>query len=162
MTEKPHNHDVCIIAFSLDDAMKIARNRDIENERKSAISDLLSQNYFNPLDCAKGPYKVTLSLVEKGLRFCLYDEEDRFLKSIELSLLSFRRIVKDYFIVCGNYYEAVHGASPSKIETMDRARRSLHNEGALILKEKLSNKVLVDDDTARGLFTLICVLQMRG
>ncbi len=164
MTENNYNHnrDVCIIALSLDEKMSIARNRDIEHERRVSISDLLAHNYFKPLDCVTGPYTVVLSLIDKGLRLKLSDEHGQFLRNIELSLSPFRRVVKDYFIVCENYYQALRFESPNKIETMDRARRSLHNEGAVILLEKLSNQVIIDDDTARSLFTLICVLQMRG
>ena len=151
-----------IVHLSLDDPALIARNPDVEHERRVAIFDLLEENSFSPKDCAPGPYRVTLSLTEKGLNFRLCDLEDNLLKDIELSLMSFRRLVKDYFLICENYYQAIRSASPDKIETIDMGRRALHNEGSTLLQEKLSDVITMDFDTARRLFTLICVLQMRG
>ena len=151
-----------IVHLSLDDPALIARNPDVEHERRVAIFDLLEENSFSPKDCAPGPYRVTLSLTEKGLNFHLCDLEDNLLKDIELSLMSFRRLVKDYFLICENYYQAIRSASPDKIETIDMGRRALHNEGSTLLQEKLSDVITMDFDTARRLFTLICVLQMRG
>ena len=149
-----------IIHFALDEN-SVPHNAEVEHERRVAIFDLLEKNSFAPLNCPPGPYHVTLSLVDKGLKLNIRDKKDEDLKTIELSLIGFRRIVKDYFLICENHYQAVRVASPDKIETIDQGRRALHNEAAELLQEKLARWLIVDFDTARRLFTLICVLHAR-
>jgi len=149
-----------IIHFALDEST-VSNNAEVEHERRVAIFDLLEKNSFAPLNCPPGPYHVTLSLVDKGLQLNIRDVKDKPLKVIELSLIGFRRIVKDYFLICENHYHAVRVASPDKIETIDQGRRALHNEAAQLLQEKLARWLIVDFDTARRLFTLICVLHAR-
>jgi len=151
-----------IVHLSLDGEALVARNPDVDHERRVAVFDLLEENSFAPLDCPPGPYRVVLSLTEKGLNFSISDREDKKLKDVELSLRRFRRLVKDYFLICESYYQAIRSASPDKIETIDIGRRALHNEGSELLKEKLADRIEMDFDTARRLFTLVCVLQMRG
>lgn len=151
-----------IVHLSLEDEALIARNPDVEHERRVAIFDLLEENSFRPLDTSPGPYRVTLSVSDKGIRLNIRNQSEDLLKKVELSLMVFRRIVKDYFLICENYYDAIRSSSLDKIEAIDQGRRALHNEGSQLLQEKLSSQVEVDFDTARRLFTLICVLQMRG
>ncbi len=162
MSDAPAQNTQRIVHLSLEDEALIARNPDVEHERRVAIFDLLEENNFRPLDCASGPYRVTLSVSEKGICFNIRTQQDEPLKEVELSLMPFRRIVKDYFLICENYYNAIRASSLDKIEAIDQGRRALHNEGSNLLKEKLAPQLDVDFDTARRLFTLICVLQMRG
>lgn len=151
-----------IVHFSLEDEALLARNPDVEHERRVAIFDLLEENSFVPKDCPIGPYRVSLAVTEKGIVLNVRNSQDEDVKIIDVSLMTFRRIIKDYFLICENYYEAIRSSSLDKIEAIDQGRRALHNEGSQILQEKLSVSVAVDFDTARRLFTLICVLQMRG
>ena len=105
---------------------------------------------------------MTLSLADRGILFAVSDKDDAELRRIELSMTPFRRNIRDYFMICESYFEAMRNATPERVETIDEARRALHNESAELLKTRLSDKVVLDDDTARRLFTLISVLQMRG
>lgn len=151
-----------IVHLSLEDESLIAHNPDVEHERRVAIFDLLEENSFAPKNCPHGPYRVTLSVTEKGILLHVRNQQDENLTDIDISLMTFRRLIKDYFLVCENYYEAIRSSSLDKIEAIDQGRRGLHNEGSQLLQEKLAPMVDVDFDTARRLFTLICVLQMRG
>ena len=136
---------------------------DIEHERAVAIFDLVEENSFSPMgDEAGGPYKLRISLAEKRLVLRIARENDDEVITHILSLSPFRRIVRDYFLVCESYYEAIRTASPSQIEAIDMGRRGLHNEGSQILLDRLSGKITLDFDTARRLFTLVCVLHWRG
>jgi uncharacterized protein (UPF0262 family) len=136
---------------------------DVEHERAVAIFDLIEDNSFHPVsDDAGGPYKLTLSLADSRLVFSIAREDDAAVVTHILSLTPFRRIVKDYFLICESYYEAIRTSTPSQIEAIDMGRRGLHNEGSQTLMDRLSGKIEVDFDTARRLFTLVCVLHWRG
>ena len=135
---------------------------DVEHERAVAIFDLLEENHFKPAGHAGGPYKLTLSIMEKRLVFDITLEGGEKVATHILSLTPFRRIVKDYFMICDSYYEAIKSASPSKIEAIDMGRRGVHNEGSQTLQDRLKGKIEMDFDTARRLFTLFCVLYWRG
>ena len=136
---------------------------DVEHERAVAIFDLIEENSFRPLgDEAGGPYRLKLSLVEKKLIFAINRESGEQVVLHILSLTPFRRIVKDYYMICESYYEAIRSSTPSKIEAIDMGRRGLHNEGSQTLLDRLDGKIEVDFTTARRLFTLICVLHWRG
>lgn len=136
---------------------------DIEHERAVAIFDLIEENSFHPIgDETGGPYKLKLSLAESRLIFAVNRESGDTVVTHILSLTPFRRIVKDYYMICESYYAAIRSATPSHIEAIDMGRRGLHNEGSQTLLDRLSGKIEVDFDTARRLFTLICVLHWRG
>ncbi|WP_421706480.1 UPF0262 family protein [Algihabitans sp.] len=155
--------DQRLIKISLDEQTLVRRNPDIEHERAVAIFDLLEDNSFVPVGDFAGPYSLHLSLSENRLVFEIRDGEDlQKLGTVGLSVTPFRRIVKDYFTVCESYFEAIKTASPSKIEAIDMGRRGLHNDGADLLRERLKGKIEVDDNTARRLFTLLCVLHIKG
>lgn len=135
---------------------------DVEHERAVAIYDLIEENSFQPVGDDGGPYKLKLSLVESRLVFAVTRENDAPVITHILSLTPFRRVIKDYFMICDSYYEAIRTSTPSQIEAIDMGRRGIHNEGSETLRERLSGKIDVDFDTARRLFTLICVLHWRG
>ena len=136
---------------------------DIEHERAVAIFDLIEENSFRPVaDDGEGPYRLKLSLADARLVFAVAREAGEPVVTHILSLTPFRRIVKDYYMICESYYEAIRASTPSQIEAIDMGRRGLHNEGSQTLMDRLSGKLEVDFDTARRLFTLICVLHWRG
>lgn len=136
---------------------------DVEHERAVAIFDLLEDNRFEPVnDTGSGPYRLKLSLVDSRLVFMITRENGEDVTTHILSLTPFRRIVKDYYMICESYYEAIRAATPSKIEAIDMGRRGLHNEGSQTLMSRLDGKIEIDFDTARRLFTLVCVLHWRG
>lgn len=149
-----------ISAIALDEKSVVSRTPAIEQEREVAISDLLETNRFKPRGSATGPYRLTLSVKENRLIFDIAREEGMRVGRVLLSLSPFRRIIKDYFLVCDSYYKAIRTAPPSQIESLDMGRRALHNEGTELLLKRLSGKVETDFDTARRLFTLICVLHL--
>ena len=151
-----------IVHLSLDDPALVARNPDLEHERRVAIFDILESNHFALVDGPDGPYRLQLSLSDRGIVFAVSDKEGAALRRIELSMRPLRRNIRDYFMICESYFEAMRTATPERVETIDQARRALHNESAELLKASLADKVALDDDTARRLFTLISVLQMRG
>ena len=151
-----------IVHLSLDDPALVARNPDLEHERRVAIFDILESNHFALVDGPDGPYRLQLSLADRGIVFAVSDKEGAALRRIELSMRPLRRNIRDYFMICESYFEAMRTATPERVETIDQARRALHNESAELLKTNLADKVALDDDTARRLFTLISVLQMRG
>ncbi|RMD60737.1 MAG: UPF0262 family protein [Alphaproteobacteria bacterium] len=151
-----------IVHIELDERTVVRRNPDVEHERAVAIYDLIEDNYFAPVGCDCGPYHLHLSIAENRLVFDIRTESADPVATVTLPLLPFRRIVKDYFAVCETYYQAIRTASPSRIEAIDMGRRGLHNEGSELLRERLSGKIEMDFDTARRLFTLICVLHIRG
>jgi uncharacterized protein (UPF0262 family) len=136
---------------------------DIEHERAVAIFDLIEENSFQPVsDEGSGPYRLKLSLIDARLVLAISREDGADVVTHILSLTPFRRIVKDYFMICESYYEAIRSSTPSQIEAIDMGRRGLHNEGSQTLLDRLAGKIEIDFDTARRLFTLICVLHWRG
>jgi len=151
-----------IARLDLDERTVLRRNPDVEHERSVAIFDLLEENRFSPVGHEGGPYHLRLGIADNSLVFDIRDVADQPVDRVTLSLASFRGIVKDYFMVCESYYAAIRQATPSQIEAIDMGRRGLHNEGSELLRERLSEKVEIDFDTARRLFTLICVLHIRG
>jgi uncharacterized protein (UPF0262 family) len=146
----------------LDEASVVRRSADVEHERKVAIFDLLEDNSFRPVGDTTGPYVLHLSIVEGRLVFDIRDGDDNPLKSLILALSPFRRIVSEYLTVCESYFGAIKQSSPSQIEAIDMGRRGLHNDGSDLLQERLADKAELDHATARRLFTLICVLHIRG
>lgn len=135
---------------------------DVEHERAVAIFDLVEDNSFQPVGDDGGPYRLRLSLVDAKLVFSVSREDDEPVVTHILSLTPFRRVVKDYFMICESYYDAIRSSTPSQIEAIDMGRRGLHNEGSQTLMDRLAGKIDVDFDTARRLFTLVCVLHWRG
>ncbi|MCB1528156.1 MAG: UPF0262 family protein [Hyphomicrobiaceae bacterium] len=151
-----------LFAIDIDDKSIARNNANIEHEREVAIFDLLDGNSFTVTGRDDGPYRLRLSLVDNKLQFDVGTQDDENILSHGLSLTPFKRIIKDYFMVCDSYYEAIRSAPPSKIQAIDMGRRSLHDEGSRTLQEKLSGKIDVDFDTARRLFTLVSVLHWKG
>lgn len=135
---------------------------DVEHERAVAIFDLIEENSFEPAGHPGGPYKLFLSLVDSKLVFSIKTEDGTDVATHILSLTPFRRIIKDYFMICESYYEAIRSSTPSQIEAIDMGRRGIHNEGSQTLMDRLDGKIRIDFDTARRLFTLVCVLYWRG
>jgi len=134
----------------------------VEHERAVAIFDLIEENTFEPAGHDGGPYRLYISLVDSKLVFSIKTEDDRDVSTHILSLTPFRRIIKDYFLICESYYEAIRSSTPSQIEAIDMGRRGIHNDGSQTLMDRLSGKIKVDFDPARRLFTLVCVLYWRG
>ncbi|MBY0430027.1 MAG: UPF0262 family protein [Rhodospirillales bacterium] len=151
-----------LIHIQLDEKSFVRRKPEVEHERQIAIFDLLEENYFAPVGDFTGPYALHLSLEDSRLTMDIRSPEGQPLQKITLPLSAFKSIVKDYFVVCESYYTAIKKSTPSQIEAIDMGRRALHNEGSELLRERLHGRVEVDFDTARRLFTLICVLHIRG
>ena len=151
-----------IVHIELDEHTVLRRSADVEHERSVAIFDLLEANSFAPVGHAGGPYRLRLGIADNNLILDIRDEADQPVERIVLALATFRGIVKDYFLICESYYAAIRTSSPSQIEAIDMGRRGLHNEGSELLRERLADKIELDFDTARRLFTLICVLHIRG
>lgn len=152
-----------LVDIVLDDASISRATPDVEHERAVAIFDLIEENSFHPVgDDQGGPYKLVLSVVDSKLVFNITREDGTAVVIHMLSLTPFKKIIKDYFLICESYYDAIRTSSPSQIEAIDMGRRGLHNEGSETLNERLSGKIDIDFDTARRLFTLICVLHWRG
>jgi uncharacterized protein (UPF0262 family) len=151
-----------IAGITLDEHTVVRRSPDIEHERAVAIFDLLEANHFAPIFGCTGPYHLHLAIEENRLGIEVRSLANGSNEEIILPLAPFRGIVKDYFMVCDSYYEAIRRSSLAQIEAIDAGRRSLHNEGSALLIERLADKVEIDLDTARRLFTLICVLHLRG
>lgn len=158
--------DPRIIDIALDDATILWRNADIEQERRIAIFDLIEENSFKPLRSweagHQGPYRLSLSVEEGRLVLAVAGDDGSALETLILGLGRFRRPIRDYFAICDSYYQAIRKATAAEIETIDMARRGVHNEAAELLLERLDGKVETDFATARRLFTLICVLHIRG
>ncbi len=148
--------------IALDEQSVVRRSPEVEHERAVAIYDLLEENLFVPVGDFQGPYSLHLAIEENRLQFDIRSESEEPLTKVSMSLSPFRRLVKDYFTVCETYFEAIKTASPSRIEAIDMGRRGLHNEGSELLRDRLDGKIEMDFDTARRLFTLICVLHIRG
>ncbi len=153
--------------IELDDSALPPPTPEIEQERKVAIFDLLEDNSFvlpgrEGRPAPDGPYHLKLAIRDKRLVFDIDTEQAQKAAEFHLSLGPFRQVVKDYFQICESYFNAVKTMPPSQIETIDMARRGIHNEGSRVLQERLDGKAEVDTDTARRLFTLICVLHFGG
>jgi uncharacterized protein (UPF0262 family) len=158
--------DPRIIHVELDEQTIIRRNADIEQERRIAIFDLIEENHFKPLkqypnDYA-GPYRLQLAVYEGRLALTITDEAENLLETLILGLGRFRRPIREYFAICDSYYQAIRKSTAQEIETIDMARRGVHNEAAELLMERLEGKIDIDFPTARRLFTLICVLHIKG
>ena len=164
MTRREHAESAQqrLMAVTLDESSIGRSNPDVEHERAVAIYDLLEENVFHPVDHEGGPYALHLSLTESRLVFDIRLSDGTPVVAHFLSVTPLRRIVKDYFMICDSYYQAIRTATPSQIEAIDMGRRSLHDEGSRILMERLHKKVRMDFDTARRLFTLVCVLHWKG
>ncbi|KQT32279.1 hypothetical protein ASG29_10705 [Sphingomonas sp. Leaf412] len=158
--------DPRIIDVELDERTILWRSADIEQERRIAIFDLVEGNHFAPQrvhpDGYAGPYRVALSVEEGRLGIHIKREDGTPLETLVLGLARFRRPIRDYFAICDSYFQAIRQSTPQQIETVDMARRAVHNDAAELLVERLAGKIEVDFDTARRLFTLICVLHIKG
>lgn len=155
--------DRCRLVNIILDENSLARAApDIEHERKVAIFDLLEDNQFAPVDNSDGPYTLMLAIIESRLIFDVHDQNETQCCTVLLSLRPFRKIVRDYFLICESYFEAIKTAPPSRIEAIDMGRRGIHNEGSELLRTRLDGKIDIDFDTARRLFTLICALHWKG
>ncbi|MBA4219621.1 UPF0262 family protein [Bosea sp. (in: a-proteobacteria)] len=157
MSERNH-----LVAVTLDEASLGRGSADQEHERAVAIYDLIERNHFALPDFDGGPYAVHLALVERRLAFEVRSADGAPVVTHHLSLTPFKRIIKDYELVCDSYYAAIRTSTPAQIEAIDMGRRGLHDEAALLLVERLSNKVDIDNETARRLFTLIYALHWKG
>lgn len=150
----------------LDESTILWRNADIEQERKVAIFDLIEENSFKPLRAAvaglDGPWRLALSVQDGRLAMEIADESGKPVETLLLGLARFRRPIREYFAICDSYYQAIRKASAREIETIDMARRAIHDQAARLLLERLDGKVETDFATARRLFTLVCVLHIKG
>ena len=151
-----------IARVTLDERSVVRRSPEVEHERAVAIYDLTEENSFCLVEGPTGPYDLSLGIEDNRLVLDIGNENAEPVAKHILSLTPFRRIVKDYFTICESYYEAIKRSSPSQIEAIDMGRRGLHNEGAELLRERLAGKIDLDSNTARRLFTLICVLHIRA
>ncbi|MCT2401669.1 UPF0262 family protein [Novosphingobium mangrovi (ex Huang et al. 2023)] len=158
--------DPRITHIELDEATILWRNADIEQERRIAIFDLIEDNVFKPLRAFEaghqGPYRLKLSVRDGRLHLEIDNEDGEPLETLVLGLARFRRPIREYFAICESYYQAIRKSTPQEIETIDMARRGIHNEAAEMLLERLEGKIETNFPTARRLFTLICVLHIRG
>jgi uncharacterized protein (UPF0262 family) len=158
--------DYRISAITLDEATIIWRSADVEQERRVALFDLVEENSFKPARAVAsghhGPYTLNLSVSDGRLVLGIGDEGGTMLETLILGLARFRRPIREYFAICDSYYQAIRQATPQEIETIDMARRGIHNQAAELLLERLDGKVETDFPTARRLFTLICVLHIKG
>ncbi len=158
--------DFRIAHVALDEETILWRNADVEQERRVAIYDLIEENSFKPVRSAErgatGPYRLQLAVRDGRLAMDVSDTQDELLESLLIGLARFRRPIREYFAICDSYYQAIRKATPSEIETIDMARRGIHNNAAELLMERLEGKVETDFATARRLFTLICVLHIKG
>jgi uncharacterized protein (UPF0262 family) len=151
-----------LVAVTLDEATIGRSNEDIEHERAVAIFDLLEDNRFAPVNHAGGPYALALSIEGNRLVLKITEENGGPVATHILSLSPLRRVVKDYYLICESYYDAIRNAKAARIEAIDMSRRAIHDEASKLLAERLARKVRVDFDTARRIFTLICVLHWKG
>ena len=151
-----------LVEVTLDEASIARSTADVEHERAVAIYDLIEDNEFQPVGHTGGPYRLKIAMVENRLGLEIVATEGEAVMIHLLSLTPFRRILKDYFMICESYYAAIRTATPAQIEAIDMGRRGLHNEGSQILLDRLADKITVDFQTARRLFTLICALHWKG
>ena len=162
MSREPKGKAHYLVEVTLDEKSIGRSNPDVEHERAVAIYDLIEENSFAPEGHKGGPYTLQLSIAENRLAFDIRTAKGEVVVAHLLSMSPFRRIVKDYFMICDSYYEAIRTATPDRIEAIDMGRRGIHDEGSKLLMERLERKIKIDFDTARRLFTLICVLHWRG
>jgi uncharacterized protein (UPF0262 family) len=151
-----------LIGIEVDASIAAPPSPEAEQERRMAIHDLIERNSFTLAGGKPGPYRLKLSTVQGRLVFEIATEAGEAIAVIGLSMTPFKALVKDYFLMCESYYQAIRNATPAQIETIDMARRGLHNEGSDLLKERLQGKIGLDFDTARRLFTLVSALYWRG
>lgn len=151
-----------IVHIELDERTVVRRSAEVEHERAVAIYDLIEENAFCPVGSDLDAFRLHLSIEENRLQFDIRGADDTPVERVMLSIMPFRRIVRDYFQICESYYDAIKRLSPSQIEAIDMGRRGLHNDGSKLLMDRLSGRVEMDFNTARRLFTLICVLHIRG
>jgi uncharacterized protein (UPF0262 family) len=151
-----------LVLIALDEVSLGRGTPDQEHERAIAVYDLLEVNHFAIPGRDHGPYKLTISLIDRKLCLDIRSESDQPIIMHFLSLTPFKRVIKDYEMICESYYEAIRISSPAQIEAIDMGRRGLHNEAAEILMERIEGKLSVDHDTARRLFTLIFALHWKG
>lgn len=162
MTDESEKPLTRLVEVVLDEASIAPRGPDVEHERRIAIFDLLEQNHFAPEGGHdRGPYVLRLGIQENRLVFQIALESGETHAIHVLSLTPLKRVIRDYFVVCDTYYQAIRSASPSQIEAIDMGRRGLHDEGSQLLRDRLTGKITVDHDTARRLFTLICALHIK-
>lgn len=162
MADTPARSRQRIADITLDEHSVIRRSAEIEHERRVAIFDLLENNHFAPLGDDRGPYTLHLAIEDNRLVFNITGASGAALERVVLPIRPFRGLIKDYFTICGSYFEAIKRATPSQIEAIDMGRRGLHDEGSELLRERLADKIELDLETARRLFTLLCVLHIRG
>jgi len=151
-----------LVDVRLDEKTLVRRKPEVEHERAIAIYDLLEENYFCPAGDLTGPFRLVIRLEENRLLLDIGDQAGTELTEVALPMTPFRTIIKDYFLICESYYSAITRSSPSQIEAIDMGRRGLHNEGSALLRERLDGKIDIDHETARRLFTLVCILHIRG
>lgn len=153
-----------LVEIVIDESAAVRRSPEVAHERRVAIHDLIEQNSFRLVQGPAGPYRLRLRMEENRLIFEITAGEgaEGEPERVALPVQPFRRIIKDYFLVCETYYAAIRTAPPSKIEAIDMGRRGLHDEGSVMLGERLADRIAIDHQTARRLFTLLCVLQIRG
>jgi uncharacterized protein (UPF0262 family) len=151
-----------LVAIRLDETSIGRGTPDQEHEREIAIYDLIEENCFALPGHDGGPYTLVLALHEAKLVFDIRTEGDEKVITHILSLTPFRKILKEYFMICESYYAAIRTATPAQIEAIDMGRRGLHNEGAQLLAERLKGKIVCDNDTSRRLFTLVTALHWKG
>ncbi len=147
-----------LVSVEIDEETLAASGPEAEHERRVAIFDLIEENHFKVEDHPGGPYRLSLSLHERKLVFDIMDHDGAQVHTFILSMTPFRSVIRDYFLICESYYDAIRTSSPHQIEAIDMARRGIHNEGSELVEERLKGKVGVDFDTSRRLFTLICAL----
>lgn len=150
-----------IAAIALDEGTIIRRTPEIDHERAIALADLLDTNTFAPIGLDAGPYDVLLSIADNRLNIIIKSMELVELSRVVLPLAPFRSIIKDYFLICGSYFDAIKQGSILRIESIDMARRALHNEGSELLTSLLGERITFDFETSRRLFTLVCVLHIK-
>ena len=157
MTDKPRTR---LCAVELDSTIGPGPSPEAEHERRVAVFDLVEKNSFEPSGAESGPYRLKLSLLDTKLVFDI--EGPDFARAHGLSLTPLKGVIRDYILICDSYYEALRGTSPAQIEAVDMGRRGLHDEGSRLLKSELAGRIEIDHDTARRLFTLLCILHIRG
>lgn len=162
MSEAARDPNQRIAHVHLEEPVRIRLSAQVEHERRAALFDLIEENHFALRSGEAGPYVLHLAIEDERLAFDVRDQDGRPLARFTLPLRALRRIIKDYFLVLDSYFKSIKSASPSRIEAIDMGRRGLHNEGAELLRTRLSDTVDMDLDTARRLFTLICVLHIRA
>ena len=151
-----------LVDIRLDEKTLVRRKPEVEHERAIAIYDLLEENHFSPAGELTGPFSLVIRLEENRLVLAIGDQSGAPLTEVALPMTPFRTIIKDYFLICESYYSAITRSTPSQIEAIDVGRRGLHNEGSALLRERLEGKIAIDHETARRLFTLVCILHIRG